>query len=286
MLRLGAATRTVVGPLALSALTFLSSAPTLIPSSFVPAAARADAACGALGSAPTSSVQAGRPFAAIAFAALARDRARYAGMGPQRRSATLTMIAERHSAYMASIGTWSDGDPDGGILARVRAAGLNATYAGQNVVTANGATVPAAIANGEAFFAQEAAGGGPHWDNITNPNHAYVGIGIALLGGPGSYTIYLTQVFSDAGGCDGASATPASDFTPAADTTSRLRIGAVVHPSVDALLLRTEPHGQVISTLHAADQLKVVDLQQGWAQVEVIASGTFGWAFAGFLVSQ
>jgi hypothetical protein len=232
--------------------------------------------------APSASVQAGRPFVGYAFQALARDRARYAGLGPLRRSTVLSMIAERHSSYMASFGSWSDGDPDGSILSRVRAAGLSAIYAGQNVVTASGATVPAAITQGEAFFAQEAAGGGPHWDNITNPNHFYVGLGLALLGSSGSYSIYLTQVFSDAGGCATASA---ADLAPAAETTSQLRIGSIVHPSVDALQLRTEPHGMVIATLHAHDRLKIVDLQQGWAQVKVLSSATFGWVFAGFLVS-
>jgi uncharacterized protein YkwD len=286
MVRLGAHLRAIVVPLALSALTLLS-VPRLSTSSPVPVFASTLAGvCAPLGTAPTANVQSGRPYLGIAFDALARDRARFAGLGPQRRSAILTMIAERHSAYMASIGTWSDGDPDGGILTRVRAAGLNATYAGQNVVTASSASVPAAIAQGEAFFAQEAAGGGPHWDNITNPNHAYVGVGIAVLGSAGGYTIYLTQVFSDAGGCGAASAPAPDTFTPAADTTTTLRIGDIVHPSVDALLLRTEPHGKVIGTLHARDQLKVVDMQQGWAQVQVLSSGTFGWAFAGFLVSE
>jgi hypothetical protein len=223
-------------------------------------------------------------YAAFAYQALEQDRARYAGLGPQRRSTILSTIAERHSAYMASIGSWADGDPTGGILARVRAAGLNATYAGQNVVTANGASVNEAITHGEAFFSAEARGGGPHWDNITNPNHYYAGVGIAVLGASGSYTIYLTQVFSDAGGCDAAAAPPT--FAAAAATTTVLRVGAIAHPSVDALQLRTQPHGKVIGTLHAQDRLKVIDLQQGWAQVEVLATSTYGWAFASFLTTS
>lgn len=281
MVRLRALPRPIVGPLALATLGVLS-APVVTPLNTYSLAGPAASACAPLAPAPAASVLAGRPYTAFAYQALANDRARFAGLGPQRRSAVLSLIAERHSAYMASIGTWSDGDPAGGILLRVRMAGLDATYAGQNVVTASGASVFDAIAHGEAFFAQEASGGGPHWDNITNPNHHFVGIGIALLGAPGAYTLYLTQVFSDVGGC--GAALP-DDSAPAAAISTPLRIGDTVHPSVDALQLRTEPRGLVIGTLHAHDRLKIVDLQHGWAQVKVLATGTYGWAFASFLVS-
>ena len=162
--------------------------------------ARTGSPCPSIPWSGSPSVQAGHPFLSVAFDALARDRQRYAGLAAMRRSLTLSAIAEAHSAYMASIGGWSDGDPNGYILTRVQAAGIDATYAGQNVVTANGDTVAHAVQNGEAFFAREAGTTGPHWDNITNPNHRYVGMGIALLGGPGDYTIYLTQVFADVGG--------------------------------------------------------------------------------------
>jgi uncharacterized protein YkwD len=245
-------------------------------------AAPADSRCAPAASAPTATVQAGRPYLAIAYQALARDRARYAGLGPQRQSPALSLVAERHSDYMASIGSWSDGDPSGDVLSRVRAMGIEATYAGQNVVTANGATAAAAIEQGESFFAREANGGGPHWDNIANPNHHYVGIGIALLGSPGSYTIYLTQVFSDGGGC--AAAAP-DTFTPASSVTSTVRIGATVHPTVDTLQLRSAPHGMVIGTLSAHDRMHVVDLKQGWAQVKVLATNMYGWVFASFLAA-
>jgi uncharacterized protein YkwD len=225
--------------------------------------------------------QAGHKYVSLAFDALTRDRARFAGLGALRKSLTLSAIAEAHSVYMASIGSWSDGDPSGWILSRVRAAGIEATYAGQNVVTANGPTVAAAVQTGEAFFAREAAGGGPHWDNITNPNHRYVGMGMALLGGPGNYTIYLTQVFSDGGGCGTAS--PVT-FSSASAVSSSPRVGSTAHPSVDALLLHSEPGGSVvIQTLHSRDRVKVITLQGDWAQVEVLSNQLYGWAYSPFL---
>jgi hypothetical protein len=181
---------------------------------------------------------------------------------------------------MASIGSWSDGDPAGWILARVRAVGLGATFAGQNVVTANGATVAEAVQTGEAFFAREAAGGGPHWDNITNPNHHYVGMGIALLGAPGNYTIYLTQVFSDVGGCGSTSQVALST---ASSVTRAPRVGSLAHPAVDSLLLHSEPAGMVIQTLHSKDRVKIISLQGSWAQVEVLSTQLYGWAFTSFL---
>ena len=244
--------------------------------------------CGNAGPAPAPSVEMGRIYAGVAYRVLLRDRARYAGLGAQIESATLAGIAENHSVYMASIGNWSDGDPAGSILQRVRTSGLSATYAGQNVVTASGPSVPEAIQQGEAFFAGEAAGGGPHWDNITNPNHRYTGIGVAVLGSAGNYTIYLTQVFSDAGGC-AQSAPPATTnpsppaSNPAAASAISLHPGMIVRPTVDILQLRTEPRGAVIAALHPRDHLQVIAVQQGWAQVKILSSGMFGWAYAPFL---
>jgi uncharacterized protein YkwD len=253
-----------------------------IPSSVkaAPQGQLTSSACPAITIPSAASTQAGHKYLSLAYDALTRDRARYAGLGALRKSPALSAIAEAHSVYMASIGSWSDGDPSGWILARVRAGGLGATFAGQNVVTANGATVSEAIQTGEAFFAREAAGGGPHWDNITNPNHHFVGMGIALLGAPGNYTIYLTQVFSDVGGCGSGSQV---SFSAANAVARAPRVGSTAHPSVDALLLHSEPGGMVIQTLHSKDRVKIISLQDDWAQVEVVSTQLYGWAYTPFL---
>ncbi len=261
-----------------------------IPAPFIARATASFRAVTADCTAPTRSgdpaITAGRAYLGIAYSALSRDRARYADLGPLTRSAALSAVAELHSAYMASIGSWSDGDPAGDVLERVRAAGVEATYSGQNVVTSSGATVDAAIQNGEAFFAREANGGGPHWDNITNPNHHAVGIGISLSGAPGAYTIYLTQVFADNGGCDTqTAATPpaAPTFSDASATKTNLHVGVVVQPTVDVLQLRSEPMGMVIGHVTPQDRLKVLGLQGNWAQVQVMRSNTFGWIFTAYV---
>ena len=233
--------------------------------------------CSSVSWSSSPSVQAGHPFLSLAFDALTRDRQRYAGLGALRESATLSAVAEAHSAYMASIGSWSDMDPAGYILARVQAAGIAATYAGQNVVTADGDTVAHAVQKGEEFFAGEAGTGGPHWDNITNPNHHYVGMGIALLGSEGAYTIYLTQVFADAGGCGDAS--QADDIAPAGDTSATPHVGSVVKVGTDYLSLRTEPGGALIQTLRATQTVKIVAVQDDWAQVEVLSNQLYGWVY-------
>jgi uncharacterized protein YkwD len=257
------------------------SAPFATPSTAAPTLLPTDARCAAPQWSEVPSVVTGHLYLSAAYQALSRDRARFAGLGPLRRSLVLSAVAEQHSAYMASIGSWSDGDPAGSILSRVHMAGLtDAVYSGQNVVTANGSSVADAIRNGEAFFAREANGGGPHWDNITNPNHHYVGMGLAVLGSAGNYTIYLTQVFSDVGGCATLAESPA---TQAGSTSPALKAGAVVHPTVDILQLRSEPQGMVIGTLHAQDHLKIIGLQNDWAQVLVISSKLYGWVYAPFL---
>ncbi|HXT34687.1 MAG TPA: CAP domain-containing protein [Chloroflexota bacterium] len=263
--------------LALSLLAF-SPRPFLAHASPSGRASSADCPVSDLSTDP--SVVAGRSYLGLAYNALTHDRQQYAGLGPLRRSATLSAIAELHSVYMASIGSWSDGDPAGTILARVQAAGIPAVYAGQNVVTSSGATVSEAIQHGEAFFSREADGGGPHWDNITNPNHHAVGIGISLLGDPGNYTIYLTQVFADSGGCTQANPVTLVD---ASQVTPALHPGLVVRPTVDDLQLRSEPRGLVIGHLTSRDKLKVIGLQGNWAQVQVLGSQTFGWIFTQFV---
>ncbi len=249
------------------------------------AAASGDSAVVSCPSVPWSGasvVQAGHPYISVAFEALARDRQRYAGLGALHRSLTLSAVAEAHSAYMASISSWSDGDPSGTVLARVRAAGVDASYAGQNVVTANGDTVQHAVQNGEAFFAREAGTGGPHWDNITNPDHHYVGMGIALLGTAGDYTIYLTQVFADAGGCE-ADTQSNTASTSAAAYGGTPRVGSVVVVGTDYLSLRTEPAGTLIETLRATQSVKVVSIQGDWVQVEVLDDQMYGWVYAPLL---
>jgi hypothetical protein len=195
-------------------------------------------------------------------------------------SAILQAIAERHSAYMASIGGWSDGDPAGSILDRVLATGLDATYAGQNVAAGHGGTVQGALEFGEAFFAREAGTGGPHWANMTNPNHHFIGIGAAVTGSDGDYTVYLTQVYSDAGVCGGGGG---DVFSQADNVTPALRAGSIVHPAVDVLMLRREPNGPALEPLHATDQLKVVAVLPDWAQVEVLRDSLYGWVDTQFL---
>jgi hypothetical protein len=248
------------------------------------AAASAHTGCGTVGPAVSEAVQWGRPYVHLAFEALAADRASLAGLGPQILSSVLSSIAEQHSAYMATIGTWSDGDPAGTILDRVRAAGIDATYAGQNVVTEQAVDVPTAVAAGEAFFAREAGTGGPHWDNIVNPHHRFAGIGIAVTGSPGAYTIYLTQVFADAGGCS-PSSTSAPTFSTAAAQSTSLYLGQIVHPTVNVLELRTEPDGRVIGQLNSDDQLKVLGTLEGWVHVKALSSGLFGWVFGGLVTA-
>lgn len=240
----------------------------------------------------SGSVAAGRTYIAQAYQALIDDRANLARLGPQLCSVALSIVAERHTAYMVSIGGWSDGDPAGSVLSRVRGMGIDATFSGQNVVTAQGATIASAIRQGEAFFAREANGGGPHWDNITNPNHHYMGLGLAVLGSAGSYTIYLTQVFADADSApgvypssrQGAAVTPGTtNPTQASFVAQPLKVSAIAHATT-RLMLRTAPLGAVIGVLHPRDRLLIVDLQYGWAQVRVLRTNVYGWAFAGFLV--
>jgi uncharacterized protein YkwD len=221
-----------------------------------------------------AAVLAGLSYLKLAYAAVNRDRAQYAGLGPLSHSDILQAIAERHSSYMASVGGWSDGDPAGWILDRVRATGLNATYAGQNVASMRGPTIDQALASDEALFAREAGTSGPHWANITNPNHHFMGMGAAMTGSAGDYTVYLTQVFSDVGSCGTSSG---DTFTQASDIAPALRVGSLVYPSVDTLMLRREPGGIVLETLHANDRLKVIALLPDWAQVEVLRQQIYGW---------
>ncbi|MGH2409963.1 MAG: CAP domain-containing protein, partial [Chloroflexota bacterium] len=260
----------------LLALSLLAFSPRTFLAHASPAGRASSADCPAPNLSTDPAVVAGRPYLGIAYTALSRDRQLYAGLGALRRSSTLSAIAELHSAYMASIGSWSDGDPAGTILDRVQAAGIPAVYSGQNVVTSSGATVSEAIQHGEAFFSREADGGGPHWDNITNPNHHAVGIGISLLGAPGNYTIYLTQVFADSGGCGQTNSSNAVTLVDASQTSSNLHAGLVVRPTVDDLQLRSEPKGLVIGHLTSRDKLKVIGLQGNWAQVQVLGSQNFG----------
>jgi len=257
-------------------LPFVAFASTPLPARAAQAGRQSASLCPGVVWPAIASTQAGHPYLSVAYDALSQDRANYAGLGPLRQSPTLSAIAEAHSAYMASIGTWSDADPAGNILERVRAAGLGAIYAGQNVVVASGETVQDAIAQGEAFFAHEATTGGPHWDNITNPNHHFVGIGIALFGSPGNYNLYLTQVFSDAGICDGTSYSNTATVNAAAITP---KVGSIVTPAVDPLNLRAEPAGQVIGTLRIGDKLKVYAVQGCWAQVKSAQTQLYGWVY-------
>jgi hypothetical protein len=59
-----------------------------------------------------------------------------------------------------------------------------------------------------------------------------------------------------------------------------LRVGSIVTPAVDVLMLRREPGGIVLETLHAGDRLKVVAVLPDWLQVKVLHDQIYGWVSA------
>jgi hypothetical protein len=119
---------------------------------------------------------------------------------------------------------------------------------------------------------------------MTNPNHHFMGMGAAITGSAGDYTVYLTQVFADVGSCGTSNG---DTFAQASDTTPALRVGSIVYPSVDVLMLRREPDGPVLETLHSGNRLKVIALLPDWAQVEVLRQQIYGWVSTQFVsISQ
>src|SRR5579863_7291408 len=105
----------------LLALSLLAFCPRPFLAHASPSGRASSADCPTLDLSADPAVVAGRAYLGLAYNALTRDRQRYAGLGALQRSSTLSAIAELHSAYMASIGSWSDGDPAGTILDRVQA---------------------------------------------------------------------------------------------------------------------------------------------------------------------
>jgi hypothetical protein len=86
-------------------------------------------------------------------------------------------------------------------------------------------------------------------------------------------------VFADAGGCD----TSAPSTSQAAVRSGIPRVGSTVRAGTDYLSLRSEPGGTLIQTLRASQRLKVVAVQQDWAQVEVLANQVYGWVYVPLL---
>lgn len=108
------------------------------------------------------------------------------GLPPYKLNSLLTLSAQRHSEYQASIGMWTHNSPDGGLsLQRAQAVGYPAIRANENVFAGH-VTPEEAV---KWWYTADAA----HRNNVLHTSMREIGVGAAA---DGSGTIYYTMDIS------------------------------------------------------------------------------------------
>ena len=97
----------------------------------------------------------------------------------------LTQVARSHSEAMRDQGFFSHNGPDGGLRARLRAAGIQFSAAGENLARLSAVPNPAGEAHAQFMESAE------HREVILDARFRLVGVGVARSGS--SY--WLTQIF-------------------------------------------------------------------------------------------
>jgi uncharacterized protein YkwD len=140
------------------------------------------------GSSPTAPGSGGPSALSVEASALARinQSRRDDGQDALLLDPVLTEIARAHSRRMRDEGFFGHEDPSGGgLVDRLRTAGVTFSLAGENLATVDGAADPAAVAH------QGLMSNATHRGNILDPRFTEIGIGVAQSGG--SY--WMTQIF-------------------------------------------------------------------------------------------
>jgi len=138
----------------------------------------------ALGSSTPAAAQDSDTVARI-LAAVNADRVAN-GLPPYKLNSLLTLSAQRHSEYQASIGQWTHNSPDGGLsLQRAQAVGYPAIRCNENVFAGH-VTPEEAV---QWWYTADAA----HRNNVLHTAMREIGIGAAA---DGSGTIYYTMDIS------------------------------------------------------------------------------------------
>jgi uncharacterized protein YkwD len=103
------------------------------------------------------------------------------------RGETLSRIAREHSAAMRDEGFFGHNGPSGGLGARLRAAGIPFSIAGENLAKLSSVPNPAGEAHARFMASPE------HREVILDPRFRLAGVGVARSGS----TYWLTQIYVD-----------------------------------------------------------------------------------------
>ncbi len=169
------------------------------------------------------------------------------GISSLETDASLMSIAQTHSDYQASLGTWTHQGPDGS-SPRDRAAaagyGSGATvYISENVAVVN-------TSSSFETLIYTIWSDSLHWNTMTNPSYTHVGAGMTVSGDEVYYTLDVGYV----AGNPGSYVPGASTFTPAADgsTSGTEAVQDVVEPVITST---PNPDGSVIHPVDLGQSL-------------------------------
>lgn len=108
------------------------------------------------------------------------------GISPQLQFDDLVgRVARDHSEAMRDLGFFSHSGPDGGLTARLRAAGVEFSSAGENLAKLESVPDPAGAAHAQFMDSPE------HRDVILDDRFRAAGVGVARSGN----VIWLTQIY-------------------------------------------------------------------------------------------
>ena len=130
----------------------------------------------------------GTTIAAVEFESfrLANAARRDSNVQPQlERVEAITKVARAHSQAMRDHGFFGHGGPNGGIGARLRAAGISFSSAGENLAKLSSVSNPAGNAHAQFMDSSD------HREVMLDPRFRLAGVGVARSGD----TYWLTQIY-------------------------------------------------------------------------------------------
>lgn len=142
----------------------------------------------------THPASSGYQASSIAYSVLSQLNAQrhQVGAAPLRMNSELVSSAHRHNLAMAAANEMSHQLPGEAYFAdRIRAAGYNYRYAGENIGWNSNTSTSGALALGSEMFAE--GPGGEHWVNITSRH--FVDVGVDVYIDTVHHILWLTEDF-------------------------------------------------------------------------------------------
>ena len=201
------------------------------------------------------------------------------GLPPFEINSILMSIAQSHSDYQASIGSWTHTGPDGSRpVDRAMAAGYGG---GQHIIVSENVAVVYEGQNyGISNIIYDMWSDALHWNTMVKPDYTHAGAGVTTVNGVSYYTLDVGYIAGQAGSSDNApppapteaGGSAAEEVVPTqvdeaeiiqgVKAATAMPDGSIIHTVAygQALLLIADAYGVTVETLMALNGITADDI--------------------------